>query len=45
MATAENNNILVLDVEGTDGRERGDDQGFFIYNLIKTLNVKVPCFP
>jgi hypothetical protein len=28
MATAEKNNILVFDVEGTDGRERGDDQGY-----------------
>lgn len=28
-----NSNILVLDVEGTDGRERGDDQACFAFNL------------
>lgn len=27
-ATAKNSNILVLDVEGVDGRERGEDQDF-----------------
>ena len=28
MSKAKNSNLLVLDVEGTDGRERGEDQDF-----------------
>ena len=28
MGKAKKNDILVLDVEGTDGRERGEDQDF-----------------
>lgn len=28
MGKAQKNDILVLDVEGTDGRERGEDQDF-----------------
>ena len=28
MGKAQKNSILVLDVEGTDGRERGEDQDF-----------------
>ena len=28
MSKAKNSNLLVMDVEGTDGRERGEDQDF-----------------
>ena len=29
-------NVLVMDVEGTDGRERGEDQ-------VRLLNSGIPC--
>ena len=30
MCRGKNMNVLVLDVEGTDGRERGEDQVFVL---------------
>lgn len=38
MSKGEDMNVLVMDVEGTDGRERGEDQVSGIFLLHSILN-------
>ena len=49
LSKALNSDILIMDVEGTDSRERGDEQVHATFDdggtkSIRTLNVDLHCF-
>ena len=50
LSKANDSDILIMDVEGTDSRERGDEQVHATSDRlgtksIRTLNVDLRCFP